>query len=329
MLDSLAPRPEGAILPDGMIAARLETADGVSIRAAFLAPSEGSAKGTVIFIQGRGEFIEKYGEIYAELHRRGFGVVTFDLRGQGGSARQLGNPRKGHVEDFEDYLIDLAAVIEATRQRALPEPFGLLAHSTGGAVGLLALERGDFPFRRAVFSSPLVGLPGLAGSTGARLLARVLASLGLSGLFVPGGGRRSILEKPFEENPLTHDAHRFALAGAWLKTEPALGVGDPTIGWVDAAFEAMNRFADPDFGARNETPLLILTAGDDTVVDKNAAAALASRMRAASAIELRGAHHEIMIETNQILEQFWSAFDAFMLLPRPQAEETAREAPSP
>ena len=35
------------------------------------------------------------------------------VRGQGGSAHQLRNERKGHVEDFEDYLLDLDALIGA------------------------------------------------------------------------------------------------------------------------------------------------------------------------------------------------------------------------
>lgn len=321
MLDSLSTPPEGATLPDGMEVALLEAADGVAIRAAFLRAPEGSAKGTVVFIQGRAEFIEKYGEIYAGLHARGFALATFDLRGQGGSARQLANRRKGHVEDFEDYLLDLAAVIDAARTRGLPEPFGLLAHSTGGAVALLALARGDFPFRRAVLSSPLVALPGMAGGSGAKLLARLLSALGLSSFFVPGGGKAPILDKPFDGNPLSHDARRYRLSGAWLKITPQLGLGDPTIGWVDAAFEAMRRFAAPDFGEDNRTPVLILTAGEDAVVDKNAAAALASRMRSASSIELRGARHEIMIETDTVLAQFWVAFDAFMQLPRPETVE--------
>jgi lysophospholipase len=111
-----------------------------------------------------------------------------------------------------------------------------------------------------------------------------------------------------------------------VKTAPGLAVGDPTIGWVDAAFDALTRFEAPDFGRDNRTPALILTAGEDKVVDKHAAAALAHRLRGASTIELRGARHEILMETDAIRAQFWAAFDAFLQLG--DKAETAEPAPA-
>ena len=63
----------------------------------------GPPQGTVCILQGRAEFIEKYFETVGDLLLRGFAVATFDWRGQGLSARRLGNPRKGHVRRFDDY----------------------------------------------------------------------------------------------------------------------------------------------------------------------------------------------------------------------------------
>lgn len=312
MLDRLVPPPEGLAFPEGTETVILDAADGIKLRSICIAPTVTPCRGTIFVLQGRAEFIEKFGEVFAKLLARGFAVASLDWRGQGGSAHQLRNARKGHVEDFEDYLLDLDALITEARRRAMPEPYGLLAHSTGCTIALMALVRAGSPFRRAVLSSPLVGISGWGGKPPARLLARLLSSIGLSGAYVPGGGPKSGFEKPFEGNPFTGDPTRHAGVVQWLAAEPALGIGDPTIGWADAAFEAMAKFAEPDFGQTNRTPILMTIAGDDAIVDSQASAALAHRMRGASAITLRGARHEILMERDAIQTEFWAAFDAFM-----------------
>lgn len=312
MRDHLVAPPAGISFPAGGEAVLLEAADGLMVRAVFFRPPVEPSRGTIFVLPGRAEFIEKYGEVFERLLARSFAVAALDWRGQGGSERQLRNPRKGHVEDFDDYLLDLDALVVATKARAMPEPYGLLAHSMGGAIALLALMREPTVFARAVLSAPMIAVAGLKTQTGARILARVLSGLGLSGLFVPGGGRLSIMEQPFDGNPLTSDPDRYARAALWLASATDLAIGDPTIGWIDAAFEAMMRFDEPAFGLTNRTPVLMLLAGHDEVVGTRAAAALANRVRAASAIELRGARHEIMMESDAIQAEFWAAFDAFM-----------------
>lgn len=327
MLDHLVPPPEGLTFPDGAEVATLHASDGIGLRAVFFPPRLMPCRGTIFVLQGRAEYIEKYGEVFARLLDEGFAIAAVDWRGQGGSERQLGNPRKGHVEDFDDYLLDHDALLAEARRRGMPEPFGLLSHSAGSAVALLVLARGNAPYIRAVLTSPLVAIAGSAGKTGSRILARLLSSIGLAGFFVPMGGARSILEKPFEGNPLTSDPVRFAQAGKWLAAEPELCIGDPTIGWVDAAFEAMANFGEEDFGHTNRTPALMIIAGADTVVDPHASAALARRMRGASAITLRGARHEILMERDPIRAEFWAAFNAYMQLGSPNANAMQEVVP--
>src|ERR1700761_8916833 len=98
-------------IPDGGTVGVVSTNDGVSLRYASWTGG-GQTKGTVCLCQGRTEFIEKYFEVVRELRARGYGVVTFDWRGQGLSDRALPDRRKGHVESFDQYNADLEAVIE-------------------------------------------------------------------------------------------------------------------------------------------------------------------------------------------------------------------------
>src|SRR5687768_16363464 len=86
------------------------TGDGLALRAATWKAAGRRVKGTVCLLQGRAEFIEKYFETVEDLRGRGFAVVAFVWLGQGGSQREVNNPRKVHVRDFADFRRDLEAI---------------------------------------------------------------------------------------------------------------------------------------------------------------------------------------------------------------------------
>ena len=77
-------------IPSGAITGMFRS-DKLRLRFARWEPTRGPVRGTVCLFQGRGEFIEKYFEVIADLRRRGFAVATMDWRGQGGSERLLSN----------------------------------------------------------------------------------------------------------------------------------------------------------------------------------------------------------------------------------------------
>src|SRR5262245_63331861 len=93
-------------VPDGAFAGTIKTPDGVTLRYARFDPPPGR-KGTLCLFHGRAEFIEKYFEVIEEARARGFAVATLDWRGQGMSQHVLRDGRKGHVQDFTEYEIDL------------------------------------------------------------------------------------------------------------------------------------------------------------------------------------------------------------------------------
>ena len=88
-------------VPDDVVTGAIKTSDGVNLRFARWAPPPGR-KGTVVLMQGRAEFIEKYFETVRDLRARGFAVATFDWRGQGLSDRRLSDRHKGYVRNFAE-----------------------------------------------------------------------------------------------------------------------------------------------------------------------------------------------------------------------------------
>jgi lysophospholipase len=302
----------GNPVPPGATLVPVRTADGLTLRAATWPATTRTTRGTVCLVQGRAEFIEKYYETVADLRRRGFAVVAFDWRGQGGSDRTVRDAHKGHVGDFDEYRLDLAAIESGVLEPAMPRPFFGLAHSMGGAVCLTAAREGWLPFERLVTLAPMVAICMIRRPRAAMRLAAVLNRLGRGRSYVPGGGPVSIATKPFPGNRLTTDPERYARNAAAALAVGAGAVGDPTVAWLAAAFRAMAPFEDPRWPAPIRVPVLVFAAGDDPVCSTPAIQRFAARLKAGHTITLPGARHEILMERDTVREEFWAAFDAFV-----------------
>lgn len=300
------------------------THDGAQLRFASWRPTVRRVLGTVVVMQGRAEFIERYGETIAELRRRGFHVLTFDWRGQGGSQRFVKRPRKGHVGRLRHYESDLALAMAQMRE-TLPGPYFVLAHSMGAAICLDAARRGLLPVSRLVALAPMLDLTIIENPRRAKRLASLLFWLGLGSSFVPGGGETAIATKPFEGNRLTGDARRYARNSALSAEARHLSIGDPTIAWIRNAFALMARLGSPQAAREVRVPTLVIAAGRDRVVSTPAIERFAARLKTGQALVLPTARHEILMESDAIRAQFWAAFDAFI---PGESTEPGPEAPA-
>lgn len=309
--------PEAALLsipanpvPEGAIAGTVKAADGARLRFARW-PSAAASRGTVCVFTGRGEYIEKYFETVQDLRQRGYAVAAIDWRGQGHSSRLLRNALKGHVENFSQYQLDVAAFVKQVLPDC-PPPYFALAHSMGAAVMLRVAHAGAAPFERLVLCAPMLDLPWPRASLAVRSLTRLLRAAGMGKRFIPGGNVDLIKSTGFPGNPLTSDPRRYARNAAILEADPTLGVASPTVAWLDAALVAMGEFWSGAFVKRISQPVLLLAAGGDTVVSTPAIAAFAGRLPMGSHREIAGAKHEMLQEADGFRAQLWAAFDAFM-----------------
>ena len=302
----------GNPIPEGAEVSRITAQDGAPLRVAFWPARSGQPLGTVCILQGRAEFIEKYAEAVEELLARGFAVVAFDWRGQGGSYRAVRDARKGHVRSFRHYRRDLDAVQERILERQCPRPFYGLAHSMGGAVALDLARTGALRFTRLVITAPMLGLGVVKHPRRAAVAARALSLLGFGRSYIPGGGATSIATKPFAGNLLTSDRRRYERNAAIASALGDGAIGDPTVGWLSAAFSHMSRLQDPYAALDIRIPTLVVAAGADGLCDTHATERFCERLKGGGAIVIPGARHEILMENDAIRGQFWAAFDAFI-----------------
>lgn len=271
-------------------------ADGWPVRTAIW-PRTNPVKGSILLLNGRGDFIEKYAETVHDLVDAGWGVATCDWRGQGLSGRLGDAPEKGHCISFEPWLDDLAA-LAAWFRTELPPPWFAIGHSMGGHLLLRHLARHRDDFYRVALVSPMLGM--LAPPLGPRAAALAAAAKTWRGQgrdYVAGGGPRiKAVAGSARQLLLTSDPERYGDEAWWAEQTPALSMGSPTWGWLNAAFVSLKQLRRQL--PQVTTPLMILIPEHDRLVD-NAATRVAARTLGDARLEVvAGAGHELLRESD-------------------------------
>jgi len=310
----------------GGIVRWVEAEDGAKLRtASFPAKLTGRgkartvAKGRILFLTGFSEFIEKHLETIGELQGRGFQVFTLDWRGQGLSTRMLPNRSKGHVDDFGRFMEDLEVVLRETVPHG---PITLMGHSMGGHLALRLAQERPARISRGVLIAPMIDilLPPFVHSL-ARMAALGMSWVGLNDHYAPGAQDYGPWREEFAGNILTSDRGRFEQSAAYMRGNPDLGIGGPTIGWVRAAFNSIDETRAAGYAEGILAPILIVGAGRDQLVDTSALAPLAHRLPRVRLVVIEDSMHEILKERDEIRARFWEAFDTFI-------EDTGKDAPA-
>ncbi|MCF7717786.1 alpha/beta fold hydrolase [Aeromonas jandaei] len=272
--------------------------DGVAIRYAALRQEK--VDRAILIVNGRVESYLKYQELAWDLWRQGYSLYLIDHRGQGMSGRMLNDQDKGYVDQFDDYVVDLKQFHDQIIMADKPAKLFLLAHSMGGAISARYLERWPDDIRAAVLSSPMLGI-NLGGLP--KWLAKGLATTigtvgGWFGEPPYGPGQGPYQDHGFADNELTHSQSRYQAFRQIYEQHPQIKLGGATAHWIYQGITGADA-AIADAGAI-KTPLLLLQAGNDSVVDNAAQDAFCTKARCEGGKPLRieGAWHELFIESD-------------------------------
>ncbi len=300
-------------IPTTAAESRWTAADGTAIRRIDWPVPAGKARGSLLFVPGRGDIYEKYLETLDHWHRLGWRVTAIDLRGQAGSGRLGNDAVTGHIDDFQTWVNDIAAFWEEWA-KATPGPHVLIGHSMGGHLALRAVAEGKVDPAAVVLSAPMLGF------TASLLPAGVMhwASKLIMRLGDPKRPAWKWSEKPGETpvsriNLLTHDAERYADEQFWRDARPEIAMGPGSWGWVERAYASMRWLARRDVLAGVKTPVLLLSADTDKLVDPKAIHAAAQHLPDAELIRYGPeAHHELLREVDAVRDKVVAAIDGFL-----------------
>lgn len=274
----------------------------------WLQPPGRPVRGSLLFVGGRGDFLEKYIEAMTEWHRRGCQVASFDWRGQG---RSRGTIVGGHLDSFDVLVEDLDALI-GDWAAAAPAPRVVVAHSLGGHLLLRLLIARRPPIAAAVLVAPMIRVnSGLIPAWAARLIARAAARTGFS--------RRPLWGAPLARGPagskrqrvLTSCRDRYEDEAYWWDREPDHAATAPTFGWLDAAYRSARAFT-PSALAGIDLPILLLGADRDALVSPAAIRRAARQLPRAELLMLPDSAHEILRERDDVRQQAMARIDRFL-----------------
>lgn len=180
----------------------------------------------------------------------------------------------------------------------------------GGCLTLLALAHGETRYAAAIFSAPMLGIKGFAPLIG-RMIGGAMGLLGRRNAYGLGGATDPFTST-FEGDSLTHDRARYDRTRAYMLADRNLGLGAPTWGWIGSAFEAIAWLQTAPEVTRIRTPMTIVGAAEEKLVDNAGQRIVARRIPGARYLEIAGAYHEILMETDDIRAQFWAEFDTLV-----------------
>ena len=262
-------------------------------------------RGTVVVLHGFTENAYKFSELIYSLIQNGFCVLAVDQRGHGNSWRKEGLPDTSltHVDNFDEYVNDLDIICKQLL-KSMPKPYGIFAHSMGGAVTGLFLERHPGVFGKAVLCAPMIalhrsGLPLFA----AKLVCGVPTLLGR-------GAKRAFISKPYSgpEDFATSCAsgrERFDWYDKVKAAHPEYQNNSPSYRWMWEAVNVTKKLLAPGAPEAIDCPVRLYAAEKDGSVLPNEQIAFINRVKDGVRKQIPGSKHEIYRSPDDVLFPWW------------------------
>lgn len=257
--------------------------------------------GTVYILHGFTEHIVKYSEMIYNFLVNSLSVCIYEQRGHGRSFRQVADKTLTHIERFEQYMEDFEDMLGATED--MIRPYYLFAHSMGGAVAAMYLEKGGDVFEKAVLSSPMIapvrgGMPLFLP----KLICRAAILLGKK-------KKRIYVAKPYPgkeefENSCSSYEERFAYYEKIKRETEDFHNYSPTYAWLLEALKVTKKILAKDAPKRIKIPVLIIAAGIDNAVLPEPQIQFASEAENCERCVIPEAKHEIYLSDDETVSNY-------------------------
>jgi lysophospholipase len=276
----------------------------------FLQSSRETEKGAILISDGRTEAVVKYKEMIYDLFKNGYSVYIHDHRGQGFSERMTQDSDMGFVDDFQNYIDDMKTFYDSILLPNKHRKVFLLAHSMGGAIGMLYLEQHPSDFNAAAFSSPMLGLP-FPTCTFIGMLAGDEPEYAMGNTDYENG------IEPFVENTLTNSEVRYVRMLEVFDQYPKARLGGASYQRVNKSCEAFDEIFNNYENVR--TPFILFSGSEEVIVASSSHNEFVNKVidngLNANGYLVSGAKHELFIEKdisrNPVITKIFDFYSSF------------------
>lgn len=309
---------------------------GLTLRFAKFGKGRGK-NGSLVFVNGKGENLLKYIELFYDLHLQGWSpIYTYDHRGQGFSHRILshflpvslsssGKTRSSdqnipdvqasYVEDYSFYRKDLEAFIRLVLndKEVDRSDLFLTSHSMGGAIVLDYLQtHGEkHPFKSIAFSAPMIKIKSNLFSFLERASLSVLT--GYCSL-LPCTWRIPSLRTRFTRKTLTNSQLRYAFSEYLTKQKfPQTASKGTSFRWVVKSFEITEQLMQESRIRRIVTPFIILQSEQERFVSNEHQDSFCQMIPHCCHIKRIAGKHEFFLEKDESRNQAVEEVAGFFL----------------
>ena len=268
--------------------------------------------GTVLVLHGFTENVYKYSELIFSLVRNHLNVIAYDQRGHGRSGRApgLSHPCVTHVDRFDDYVDDLGIVCDMLLS-GLPRPWTIFAHSMGGAVAALFLER-----RHDIFSAASLCAPMIAPATGG-IPASVASAICRFFCYVGCGKKHPFFMKLYSgpedfESSCATDPARFNWYDGIKASCPEFQNSVPSYRWTLESISVTRRVLAPGAPESINCPVQLSTADRDYSVMPYPQKQFIDRVANGKHVFVKDSRHEIFRSQNPVFFPWWHSVLSFL-----------------
>lgn len=258
-------------------------------------------RGAIVIVGGWTETHRKYAELIYDFYQAGYSVYSMDHRGMGFSTRLTQNSQQVHVESVTDYVDDLRVFIEEVVRPETHEKNYIFAHSMGGLVTALYLQKYPGEVHAAVFSAPLFQLnTGIIPEKWAVSLTKAEIKKGKGKEYAITQGDTTFEKaSDFKAQKTTHSLARWKKKTENWKQFPILLQGGSTNQWIYSVLEKTRALRENGW-KHMPVPAFILQASDDDYVINRGHQTVCAQAKSCSIRQYPKSYHELYLELDAV-----------------------------
>jgi len=266
-----------------------------NIKLSYVAHKKENVKGALVIINGRIDSCVRHAEFLYDIKDIPYSVYILDHRGIGFSERLLDDPYKGHVDSFDNYSADLKLFIDTVVRKDDPKKIVILGYSMGGTVSLDYLINYDHNIDKLILCSPMLkfktGLPEWI----VYFIVNLLIKFNKETDYIPGGNKYDFSRVFFN---LSCSEIRHSMLQYLRDLYPMIILKAPTNRWFKEAIKTIRKVRREI--KKIDTPVLLLQAGKEAVVDIHSQDKLAKDLSHCHKIIIPEAKHDLLMEKDSM-----------------------------